>query len=75
MLGIGQDGRFSEVEEEGLNIKTANFIDLDKNRFIGAAEIRHILICMGELITDEEVDEMIRMIDSGGDGQVKGLYS
>jgi hypothetical protein len=26
---------------------------------IGAAEIRHVLICMGELITDEEVDEMI----------------
>lgn len=22
---------------------------------IGAAEIRHILICMGELVTDEEV--------------------
>ena len=46
------------------------FIDMDNNMFIGAAEIRHILICMGELITDEEVDEMIRMIDSDGDGQV-----
>ena len=47
-----------------------NFLDLDKNGFIGAAEIRHILICMGELITDEEVDEMIRMVDTDGDGQV-----
>ena len=28
------------------------------------------LICMGELITDEEVDEMIRMVDTDGDGQV-----
>ena len=27
--------------------------------FVGAAEIRHVLVCMGELITDEEVDEMI----------------
>ena len=25
---------------------------------------------MGELITDEEVDEMIRMVDTDGDGQV-----
>lgn len=31
------------------------FLDLDGNQHIGAAEIRHILICMGELITDEEV--------------------
>ena len=66
--------RSSEFTDEEIR-EAFNFIDLDKNRFIGAAEIRHILICMGELITDEEVDEMIRMIDSDGDGQVKGLYS
>lgn len=47
------------------------FIDLDKNMFVGAAELRHVLICMGELITDEEVDEMIRMVDTDGDGQVR----
>lgn len=34
------------------------FLDLDHNLHIGAAEIRHILICMGELITDEEVQQM-----------------
>ena len=44
--------------------------DLDKNNFVGAAEIRHVLINIGEQVTDEEVDEMIRMIDSDGDGQV-----
>ncbi|CAM9149349.1 unnamed protein product, partial [Ectocarpus fasciculatus] len=46
------------------------FIDLDKNSFIGAAEIRHILVCMGELITDEEIDMMISMVDLDGDGQI-----
>ncbi len=46
------------------------FIDLDKNNFIGAAEIRHILVCMGELITDEEIDMMIAMVDLDGDGQI-----
>ncbi|CAM9099586.1 unnamed protein product, partial [Discosporangium mesarthrocarpum] len=46
------------------------FLDLDHNLHIGAAEIRHILICMGELITDEEVDMMISMVDTDGDGQV-----
>lgn len=47
-----------------------NFLDLDGNEFIGASEIRHILICMGELITDDEVDVMISMLDRHGDGQV-----
>ena len=37
---------------------------------MGAAEIRHILVCMGELITDEEIDMMISMVDLDGDGQV-----
>ncbi|GMH58246.1 hypothetical protein TL16_g02566, partial [Triparma laevis f. inornata] len=46
------------------------FIDLDNNDYVGAAEIRHVLICMGELVTDEEVDMMITMVDSDGDGQV-----
>jgi Ca2+-binding EF-hand superfamily protein len=44
--------------------------DLDKNNFIGAAEIKHVVINIGEQVTDEEVDEMIRMVDSDGDGQV-----
>lgn len=57
---------FSEDE-----IKNAfKFIDLDHNNFVGAAEIRHILVCMGELITDEEIDMMISMVDLDGDGQV-----
>ena len=61
----------SSMEFTDQEIKDAfTFLDLDKNGFIGAAEIRHILICMGELITDEEVDEMIRMVDTDGDGQV-----
>jgi len=46
------------------------FIDLNKNSFIGARELRHMLIGMGELVTDEEVDEMVRMVDGDGDGQV-----
>ncbi|CAK4073189.1 unnamed protein product [Aphanomyces euteiches] len=59
----------SEFSEDDI-LRAFKFIDLDKNAFIGAAEIRHILICMGELITDAEVDEMVRMVDRDGDGQV-----
>eukprot|EP01035_Chromulina_nebulosa_P016954 gene16954-22446_t len=60
-----------ETEFTEDEIKAAfNFIDLNHNNFIGASEIRHILICMGELITDEEIDMMISMVDLDGDGQV-----
>ena len=47
-----------------------DFLDLDQNSYIGASELKHVLINMGELITDEEVDMMISMLDHGGDGQV-----
>ena len=44
--------------------------DPDKNGYVGAAEIAHILQSMGEKATDDEVDEMILMADLDGDGQV-----
>jgi len=47
-----------------------NTFDLDNNRFVGAAEITHILKLIGEDVTANEIDEMIRMCDSDGDGQV-----
>lgn len=66
--GMEEDAPPEFTEEE---VQAAfKFIDLDKNNFIGAAEIRHILVCMGELITDEEIDMMIAMVDLDGDGQI-----
>jgi len=60
------NGKFTDRE-----IKEAfDAFDLDHNTFVGAAEIRHVLINIGENATDEEVDEMIRMVDKDGDGQV-----
>ena len=38
--------------------------------FISAAELRHIMTNLGEKLTDEEVDEMIREADIDGDGQI-----
>lgn len=43
--------------------KAFNLLDLDKNGYIGASELRHVLIFMGEHVTDEEVDMMISMLD------------
>ena len=60
------NGLFSDRE-----IKDAFLaFDLDHNGFVGAGELRHVLVNIGEPVADEEVDEMIRMVDKDGDGQV-----
>ena len=64
LQGGGEE--FSETEI----VEAFQAFDLDKNNYVGAAEIRHVLITIGERPTDEEVDEMIRMVDKNGDGQV-----
>ena len=40
------------------------------NGFVAGAEIRFVLDALGEHVTDEEIDEMIRLVDIDGDGQV-----
>lgn len=46
-----------------------NEIDFDQNGFIGASELRYMLMLLGERPSDAELDEMLRMCDCGGDGQ------
>lgn len=45
-------------------------LDLDRNRYVGAGELRHILAGMGELVTDAEIDAMLTLVDADGDGMV-----
>ena len=40
------------------------------NGYISAAELRHVMTNLGEKLTDDEVDEMIREADLDGDGMV-----
>lgn len=47
-----------------------NKLDLDKNGYIGAAELRQCLACMGEHVSEAEIDMMISMLDLNGDGMV-----
>ncbi|GAM17285.1 hypothetical protein SAMD00019534_004600 [Acytostelium subglobosum LB1] len=58
----------NDTEEE---IREAfKVFDKDGNGFISAAELRHVMVNLGEKLTDEEVEEMIKEADLDGDGQV-----
>mmetsp|Transcript_9574 Transcript_9574/g.14262 ORF Transcript_9574/g.14262 Transcript_9574/m.14262 type:complete len:336 (+) Transcript_9574:5-1012(+) len=60
--------KLSFTEEE---IKSAfDTFDMDGNGFIGSEEIRIVMDSIGEYVTDEEIDEMIRMLDSSSSGRV-----
>lgn len=52
-------------------IRTAfQTFDLDKNMYIGASELRHVLSLIGENVSPDEIDEMIRLADDDGSGFV-----
>lgn len=44
--------------------------DRDGNGFISSYELRHVMTNLGEKLSDDEIDEMIRESDIDGDGQI-----
>lgn len=44
--------------------------DRDNDGFISAAELRHVMTSIGENLTDAEIDEVIREVDTDGDGRI-----
>merc|ERR1711977_208946 len=57
-----------DVEEE--LIEAFKVFDRDGNGFISHAELSHVMRNLGQQLTGEEVDEMIREADIDGDGQI-----
>lgn len=51
--------------------------DKDGSGKISSAELRHVMTNLGEKLTDEEVDEMMKEADINGDGEIDyaGRYS
>lgn len=54
-----------------VNFCCAQVFDKDRNGFISASELRHVMCSMGEKLTDRDIQEMLREADIDGDGQVR----
>ena len=60
--------RETDTEEE---LREAfKVFDMDSNGYITALELRKVMTNLGEKLSDEEVEEMIKEADVDGDGQV-----
>ena len=66
MMAKKMQGTDSEDE-----IKEAfHVFDQDCNGLISASELRHVMVNLGEKLTDEEINEMVKDADADGDGQI-----
>ena len=52
--------KMKDTDSEEEILEAFKVFDKDGNGFISAAELRHVMTNLGEKLTDEEVDEMIR---------------
>lgn len=62
--------RIKEVDNEEELREAFRIFDKEGNGFITSVELRHIMMNLGEKLTEEECDEMIREADVMGDGNI-----
>jgi len=62
--------KMKDADSEEELMEAFKVFDKDGNGFISAAELRHVMTNLGEKLTEEEVEEMIKEADFDGDGQV-----
>ncbi|XWS64694.1 hypothetical protein CRYUN_Cryun05aG0025300 [Craigia yunnanensis] len=62
--------KMKEVEAEDELKEAFRVFDQDQDGYISPNELRQVMIHIGEKVTDEELEQMIREADLDGDGQV-----
>lgn len=65
--GISEGG--DENEEEELR-EAFKLFDKNKRGYITPSDLRAVLQCMGEELSEEEIDDMIAEVDIDGDGKI-----
>jgi len=62
--------KMKETDKEEELREAFRVFDRNGDGFISASELRHVMTNLGEKLTDEEVEDMIREADLDGDGLV-----
>ncbi|MCE0481384.1 calmodulin-like 3 [Datura stramonium] len=62
--------KMKETDQEEELKEAFKVFDKDQNGYISANDLRHVMINLGEKLTDEEAEQMIKEADLDGDGQV-----
>mmetsp|Transcript_50815 Transcript_50815/g.91737 ORF Transcript_50815/g.91737 Transcript_50815/m.91737 type:complete len:477 (+) Transcript_50815:62-1492(+) len=62
--------KMKETDTEAELVEVFKVFDRDGTGFISAAELRHVMVQLGEKVTDDEIDDMISEADVDGDGQI-----
>ncbi|KAF5833502.1 calmodulin-like protein [Dunaliella salina] len=62
--------KMKETDQEEELREAFKVFDRDGNGYISAAELRHVMTNLGEKLSEQEVEEMIREADVDNDGQV-----
>ena len=65
------DSRKGDVDTELEITEALNIFDKEGNGFVAASELKHILTNIGEKMSEEEVEEILRDCNVDGQGQLK----
>ena len=62
--------KMKDTDSEKELVEAFRVFDREGTGFITASELAHVMTNLGEKLTNEEVDEMIREADMDGDGRL-----
>ncbi|CAH0713652.1 unnamed protein product, partial [Brenthis ino] len=70
----GAGGGSSSAEQEERELRDAfRVFDKHNRGYICASDLRAVLQCLGEDLSEEEIEDMIKEVDSDGDGRIDFL--
>lgn len=62
--------KLKDEDSEEEILEAFRVFDRDGNGFISTAELRHVMTSIGEKLSEDEVNRMIKEADADGDGQI-----